>query len=163
MEDKEEIVIQLALEIENRGIKYYSSLKKYFNPISNEYKTLELLEKQGLKHKKIYEQMLKDNQNGKIIAIKKEVYEFIKTLVEGKIFNLMNEIAKIKKTHFNLSNVLFDCIAVEMDIIYFFKRLAHNLIPSQLKLINEIIEEENEHIDLLFKLRVQYRIEHKIR
>lgn len=162
MEDKEGIVIQLALEIETRGIKYYHDLKGYFNSISAEYKTLALLEKQGLKHKKSYEQMLKTNQNEKIINLTKEEYKFIKTIVEGKIFNLMDEIAKIKKPLFNLSNILFDCIAVEMDTI-FFRQLAHNLIPSQTKLINKIIEEENEHLELLFKLRVQYRIEHKIK
>lgn len=162
MENKDEIAIQLALEIENRGIKYYNSLKKHFDPASVKYKTLDLLELQEHKHKKIYEQMLKENQNGKIITLNEEDYRFIKTLVEGKIFDLMNEITKIKIPNFNLSDILFDCIEVELDTVYFFRKLAFNLIPSQAKLINEIIKEENEHIDLLFDLRVQYRIENKI-
>nr|MDK2850166.1 hypothetical protein [Candidatus Cloacimonadota bacterium] len=142
-------VVEFAVQIERNGYAFYheASKRKDIDPKAKEF--IEFLRDEELKHEKIFLSLRDDKelQNLELTQDWELVAEYLKTIVDSRIFN--TEDAAIKKAAGakDLMEVLEFAISFEKDTLLYFHSLNDNFGSSKTRdVLRKIINEEVSHV-----------------
>ncbi|MDI3504594.1 MAG: hypothetical protein PWP64_1530 [Candidatus Cloacimonadota bacterium] len=142
-------VIEFAVQIEKNGYAYYheASKRKNLEPQAKEF--IEFLRDAELTHEKTF-LALRDDQEMQNLEVTQDwelVSEYLKTIVDARIFK--SEDAAIKKAANaeDLMEILDFAISFEKDTLLYFHTLNDNIPhPKTRKVLRKIINEEVLHV-----------------
>jgi Uncharacterized conserved protein, COG1633 len=137
-------VYQIAMKIEENGIKFYSSWSKKVKDKKLKDIFLALTEAE-VEHKKIFDKMLKEIESYEPKEVYTEEYfQYLRAYADGLIFD-MKEIEKKSKQIKSVQKALDFAIGREKDSILYYQEVK-NILPShQHKELEKIINEERKH------------------
>ncbi|MEN3014084.1 MAG: ferritin family protein [Endomicrobiia bacterium] len=142
-------VYQIAMQIEENGIKFYSLwAKKVKNKELKE--IFSALAYAETEHKKIFEKMLKEIEDYEPKeAYPDEYFQYLRAYSENLIFRIKDAKEKLKKIK-SVSKALEFAIEREKESILYYQE-AKNVVPQvQHSELEKIINEERKHfLDLL--------------
>lgn len=137
-------VYQIAIKIEENGIKFYTTWSKKIKDkkLKDIFSALAYAE---VEHKKIFEKMLKEIENYEPKeAYPEEYFQYLRAYADGLIFNF-TEIQKKAKQIKSVSKALDFAIDREKDSILYYQEVKNILPQDQQKEIEKIINEERKH------------------
>jgi rubrerythrin len=141
-----------AIKIEESGLVFYTKIANLTKDESVKH-IFQLLSDQEAKHKKIFEDLAKDTE-GKYPQI--EYQNDINLEVES-ILNLITrksfDYDKITSDAFNLSQAIEVGIQTEIQSISIYQLAKNTFNKTFAPVFDQIIAEEQKHLDLLEKLR----------
>jgi len=137
-------VYQIAIKIEENGVKFYSSWSKKVKDkkLKNIFLALSNAE---VEHKKTFEKMLKEIETYEPKEIYPEEYfQYLRAYADGLIFDT-KEIEKKAKQIKSVSKALDFAIGKEKDSILYYQEVKNIIPPHQIKELEKIINEERRH------------------
>jgi rubrerythrin len=144
-------IFQFAIQIEQNGEQFYKMAAEKVTDISTK-EIFNLLAKEEVKHKKIYQEMLsKIESYTPEDSYPEEYFLYLKSYAENIIFNTKK--AEELKKDFNTISALNFAIQRELDSILYYLE-AKNFVPKvSSKIVDDIVEEERKHFIKLTNLR----------
>ncbi|HOH97640.1 MAG TPA: ferritin family protein [Candidatus Cloacimonadota bacterium] len=142
-------VIEMAVQIEKNGYAYYheATKRKDLDPKAREF--IEYLRDQELNHEKTFLNLRDDTDMG-ILELSPDwelVAEYLKTIVDGRIFS--NEHSAIKKAAEakDLLEIVDNAITFEKDTLLYFHAINDSITNAKTKTaLRRIINEEVSHV-----------------
>jgi rubrerythrin len=142
-------VIEMAVQIEKNGYAYYheATKRKDLDPTAREF--IEYLRDQELNHEKTFLNLRDDTDMG-ILELSPDwelVAEYLKTIVDGRIFS--NEHSAIKKAAEakDLLEIVDNAITFEKDTLLYFHAINDSITNAKTKTaLRRIINEEVSHV-----------------
>jgi rubrerythrin len=142
-------VIEFAVQIEKNGYAFYheASKRKNLDPKAKEF--IEFLRDEELNHEKTFLALRDDKelQNLELTQDWELVSEYLKTIVDARIFN--SEDAAIKKAAGakDLMEIVDFAISFEKDTLLYFHALKDAIVSERTrKVLRKIINEEVSHV-----------------
>ncbi|MDD5688365.1 MAG: ferritin family protein [Elusimicrobia bacterium] len=141
-------IVEFAIQIEKNGEQFYrESVKK----ISDEkIKSLFLtLADEEVKHKKIFEELLKKVEDYKPVeAYNDEYFAYLRAYAGDKVFNKKS--VETKK----ITEVIQFALNIERDSILYYLEAKNYVQDDDKNILDKIIEEERKHFVRLSQLKV---------
>jgi len=142
-------VIEMAVQIEKNGYAYYheATKRKDLDPKAREF--IEYLRDQELNHEKTFLNLRDDTDMG-VLELSPDwelVAEYLKTIVDGRIFS--NEHSAIKKAAEakDLLEIVDNAITFEKDTLLYFHAINDSITNAKTKTaLRRIINEEVSHV-----------------
>lgn len=142
-------IIEMAVQIERNGYAFYheATKRKDLDPKTLEF--ISTLRDQELNHEKTF-LSLRDDIDMSVLELSQDwemVAAYLKTIVDGRIFN--DEFSAIKKATEakDLIEVLDNAITFEKDTLLYFHAISDAITSERAKLIlRRIINEEVSHV-----------------
>lgn len=142
-------VIELAVQIEQNGYAFYHEASKR-KDLGNEAKALiEYLRDEELKHEKTFLALRddKDLSNLELTQDWELVSQYLKTIVDARIFNSKDAAIKKAASAKDLMEILDFAISFEKDTLLYFHALKDSIeMPATRKILGQIISEEVSHV-----------------
>ncbi|MCB5266039.1 MAG: ferritin family protein [Candidatus Cloacimonetes bacterium] len=142
-------VIELAVQIEQNGFAFYHEASKR-KDLDNESKALiEFLRDEELRHEKTFLALRddKDMSNLELTQDWELVSQYLKTIVDARIFNSKDAAIKKAAGAKDLMEILDFAIAFEKDTLLYFHALKDSIeFPGTRKILARIITEEVSHV-----------------
>jgi len=142
-------VVEFAVQIEKNGFAFYheASKRKDLDPKAKAF--IEFLRDEELNHEKIFLALRDDKeiQNLELTQDWELVSEYLKTIVDARIFN--SEDAAIKKAADakDLMEIIDFAISFEKDTLLYFHALNDSIVfPKTRDVLRKIINEEVSHV-----------------
>jgi rubrerythrin len=142
-------IIEMAVQIEHNGYAFYHEATKHKGLDAKALKLLTSLRDQELKHEKTF-LGLRDNEDMKGLVLSKDwelVANYLKTIVDSRIFNTENAAIKLAIKAKSMKDILDYAIQFEKDTLLYFHTVkdAISLKKAQ-DAVAKIIQEEISHI-----------------
>jgi rubrerythrin len=142
-------VIEFAVQIEKNGYAFYHEASKRKDLDAKAKEFIEFLRDQELDHEKTFLGLRDDNdmQNLELTQDWELVAEYLKTIIEGRIFN--NEDSAIKKATSakDLKEIIDHAISFEKDTLLYFHAINDTVSNAKAKqALRKIINEEVSHV-----------------
>jgi len=147
-------VLNMAVEIEKKGKEFYESVAK--NQKDEKTKTVfEFLIEEEERHEKVFRDMLHqvEQNTEKSVYDDTEMILYFNALVDRKIFPDVEEGLSLQKEISDPGVALRIALTMEKDSILFYSELLNITHEKDHKVINEIIEEERDHISRILNLK----------
>jgi rubrerythrin len=145
-------VIEIAVQIEKNGFKYYSEALKRKDISSQAKLLLEDLKKDEIKHEAIFKSFRSSEdyqQMGDPIDWQEAVH-YLNSIVVSHVFHKPDAAIKLAASATDEAEIISFAIQFEKDTIVFFSSLAKEITDSKTKnTINAIIDEEISHVSRL--------------
>jgi rubrerythrin len=142
-------IIEMAVQIERNGYAFYheATKRRDLDPQSREFLTF--LRDQELDHEKTFLNLRDDSdmQNLELSQDWEMVAAYLKTIVDGRIFN--NEESAIRKATEagDIKTLLDNAIVFEKDTLLYFHAISDSISnPKALFILRRIINEEVSHV-----------------
>lgn len=146
-------VITFAVEIEKNGRNFYGAVAEKIQDAEVK-ETFLMLKGQEEQHIKDFEQLLtKTTDQQAQETYDGEYLEYVKALVDNHVFNPdadINALADQVKTKAEGINL---ALRFEKDSIIFFTELKNIVAPHSKEIVEELINQEREHIRVLSKIK----------
>ncbi|MBT9130040.1 MAG: hypothetical protein DDT42_00362 [candidate division WS2 bacterium] len=151
-----EELILIAVKIEENGINFYKSLlnRKLNLKLRN---LLDYLLKEEEKHKISFKELLlltTQKSEDQLLYTNEESINYLYSLADSIIFNMNDKGANLLNLSFTDIQGIEGAMILEKESILFYQELLNNIRSEATKqLINEIINQEKEHLVKLVNLR----------
>ncbi len=142
-------VIEMAVQIEKNGFAFYheASKRKDLNTEAVEFITF--LRDQELNHEKSFLN-LRDQLDLEVLELSTDwelVSEYLKTIVDGRIFNSDYSAIQLAANAKDIHGVVDNAITFEKDTLLFFHAISDNISnPKTKDVLRKIINEEVSHV-----------------
>ncbi|MDD2229355.1 MAG: ferritin family protein [Candidatus Cloacimonetes bacterium] len=142
-------VIEMAVQIEKNGFAFYheATKRKDIDPKAKEF--IEFLRDQELNHEKLF-LSLRDELDNEVLQLSQDwelVAEYLKTIVEGRIFNSEHSAIQLAAEAKDIHGVVDNAITFEKDTLLYFHAIADNISnPKTKDILRKIINEEVSHV-----------------
>ncbi len=142
-------VIEMAVQIEKNGFAFYHEATKRKDLDAKAKEFIAYLRDQELDHEKLFLglreeldlQVLEMSQDWELVA------EYLKTIVDGRIFNNEFSAIQMATNAKDLGSVIDNAITFEKDTLLYFHALADNINNPKTKgVLRKIINEEVSHV-----------------
>lgn len=142
-------VIEMAVQIEKNGFAFYHEATKRKDIDAKALEFLTYLRDQELDHEKTFLN-LRDDQDMSILEMSPDwelVAEYLKTIVDGRIFNNEHSAIQMAANAKGLANIIDNAITFEKDTLLYFHAIADNVTNAKTKTtLRRIINEEVSHV-----------------
>ncbi|MDD4308899.1 MAG: ferritin family protein [Candidatus Cloacimonetes bacterium] len=142
-------VIEMAVQIEKNGYAFYHEASKRKDLDANAIEFIQFLRDQELNHEKTFLN-LRDDLDMSILELSTDwdlVAEYLKTLVEGRIFNSENSAIQMASSAKDIYGIVDNAIIFEKDTLLYFHAIADNITnPKTKQVLRRIINEEVSHV-----------------
>jgi len=142
-------VIEMAVQIEKNGYAYYHEATKRKDLDARAREFIEFLRDQELNHEKTFLNLRDDTDMG-VLELSPDwelVAEYLKTIVDGRIFS--NEHSAIKRAAEakDLLEIVDNAITFEKDTLLYFHAINDSITNAKTKAaLRRIINEEVSHV-----------------
>ncbi len=151
-------ILKLAIEIENNGREFYINMSERVS--EDELKRiLNFLASEEEKHKKVFEDILKNLDTSNIVESYSGEYQaYLRALADECVFT--NDLVKQKASEgFSSSlELLIFALRIEKDSIILYTEMKDKVLKKEEEL-NRVIEEERKHFVMISELRNKYKEE----
>lgn len=153
-------VIEMAVQIEKNGYAFYHEATKRKDLDAKAKEFLEYLRDEELSHEKKFSN-LRDELDMNVLELSVDwelVAEYLKTIVDGRIFNSEHSAIQMATQAKDLRSILDNAITFEKDTLLYFHAIAENINNPKTKgTLRSIINEEVTHVLKLndFKKRMK--------
>ena len=142
-------IIEMAVQIERNGYAFYQEATKRKDLDDKSREFIAYLRDQELDHEKTF-MALRDDAYMQDLELSQDwemVSAYLKTIVEGRIFNSEESAIRKAAGAADLAAVVENAIAFEKDTLLYFHALSDSISnPKALKVLRRIINEEVSHI-----------------
>ncbi len=142
-------IIEMAVQIERNGYAFYHEATKRKDLDEQSREFLILLRDQELNHEKTF-LSLRDDADMQNLELSQDwelVAAYLKSIVEGRIFNDTDSAIKKAAEASNIHTVLEHAIAFEKDTLLYFHAISDSISnPKALLVLRRIINEEISHV-----------------
>ncbi|MCK9309093.1 MAG: ferritin family protein [Candidatus Cloacimonetes bacterium] len=142
-------VIEMAVQIEKNGFAFYHEATKRKDLDAKTKEFIEFLRDQELNHEKLFLN-LRDDLDMEILQLSPDwelAAEYLKTIVEGRIFNSESSAIQLAAGAKDIYGVVENAISFEKDTLLYFHALADNIVnPKTKDVLRKIINEEVSHV-----------------
>ena len=142
-------VIEMAVQIEKNGYAFYHEATKRKDLDAKALEFISFLRDQELNHEKTF-LGLRDELDLNVLELSTDwelVAEYLKTIVEGRIFNSESSAIQLATQAKDLRSVLDNAITFEKDTLLYFHAIADNIVnPKTRNVLRQIINEEVSHV-----------------
>ncbi|HNU54484.1 MAG TPA: ferritin family protein [Candidatus Syntrophosphaera sp.] len=142
-------IIEMAVQIERNGYAFYQEATKRKDLDDKSREFIAYLRDQELDHEKTF-MALRDDADMQDLELSQDwemVSAYLKTIVEGRIFNSEESAIRKAAGAADLAAVVENAIAFEKDTLLYFHALSDSISnPKALKVLRRIINEEVSHI-----------------
>lgn len=142
-------VIEMAVQIEKNGFAFYHEATKRKDLDAKAKEFIEYLRDQELDHEKTF-LSLRDELDLEILEMSPDwelVAEYLKTIVDGRIFNNEYSAIQLATSAKDLHGVIDNAITFEKDTLLYFHAIADNIAnPKTKATLRRIINEEVSHV-----------------
>jgi len=142
-------IIEMAVQIERNGYAFYQEATKRKDLDDKSREFIAYLRDQELDHEKTF-MALRDDADMQDLELSQDwemVSAYLKTIVEGRIFNSKESAIRKAAGAADLAAVVENAIAFEKDTLLYFHALSDSISnPKALKVLRRIINEEVSHI-----------------
>lgn len=142
-------IIEMAVQIERNGYAYYQEATKRRDLDDQSREFLAFLRDQELNHEKVFLN-LRDDEDMQNLELSPEwemVASYLKTIVEGRIFNDTDSAIRKAAEAKDIFGVLDGAIAFEKDTLLYFHAISDSIQnPKALIVLRRIINEEISHV-----------------
>ncbi|MDD3234936.1 MAG: ferritin family protein [Candidatus Cloacimonetes bacterium] len=142
-------VIEMAVQIEKNGFAFYHEATKRKDLDAKTKEFIEFLRDQELNHEKLFLN-LRDDLDMEILQLSPDwelAAEYLKTIVEGRIFNSESSAIQLAASAKDIYGVVENAITFEKDTLLYFHALADNIVnPKTKDVLRKIINEEVSHV-----------------
>jgi len=142
-------VIEMAVQIEKNGYAYYheSTKRKDLDAKAKEF--IEYLRDQELEHEQTFLN-LREELDLQVLDLSQDwelVAEYLKTIVDSRIFNSEYSAIQMAANAKDLGSVIDNAITFEKDTLLYFHAIADNINNPKTKgILRKIINEEVSHV-----------------
>lgn len=142
-------IIEMAVQIERNGYAFYheATKRKDLNPTSLEF--ISWLRDQELDHERTFLKLRDDGdmQDLELTQDWEMVSAYLKTIVDGRIFNSEESAIRQATEAKDLATLVDHAITFEKDTLLYFHTLSDNISnPKALVALRRIINEEVSHV-----------------
>lgn len=152
-------VLQMAVEIEKKGKAFYDSVVR---AISDEKVKgiFQYLADEEIRHEKIFREMLRQVEANRPDSPydDMEMILYFRSLIDKKIFPSEDEGPMMKKDLSDPGAAIQIALSLEKDAVLFFNELLQITREKDHPVVEDIIEEEREHIRRILTLKADLRI-----
>jgi len=149
-------VLKLAIEIENNGKEFYESVAGKVKEEDLK-KLLDFLTQEEEKHRKVFEEMLENLGETKIVeAYSGEYQAYMKALSDECVFTQKILKEKIERGFENPGQLLDFALRVEKDSIILYTEMKQHVLRNQ-SALDKVVEEERKHFIMISELKKQYK------
>ena len=152
-------ILLMAVEIEKKGYAFYDGvLKAEKDPKVKE--VFQYLADEEIKHEKLFRSMLSDweTKTEDNPYDDTEMILYFKSLVDTKIFPDQEEGASMKDLTVSPEAAIHVALSFEKDAILYFHEMYKITHESERKAVENIIDEEREHIKRILQLKADLNI-----
>lgn len=149
-----ELVINMAIQFEKVGMKFYKDIQRHFPPDSNEAKTIEYLKREEAAHLKYFEDIYNDlrAQKRAMLQLSPVQTEKIERFVNQKFFAESEKTRETLLHDSNIIDILLFAARMEMDAINYYKQMEQMLPYAEKKILHRILKEEGAHLQVILEL-----------
>lgn len=145
-------IIEMAVQIERNGYAFYNEASKRKDLDDKSCEFISWLRDQELEHEKSF-LALRDDAELKSLELSQDwelVALYLKTIVEGRIFNSEDSAIRRAIEAKNLAEIIDYAISFEKDTLLYFQTISNNIsYPKAIDVLHKIINEEISHIIIL--------------
>ncbi len=142
-------VIEMAVQIEKNGFAFYHEASKRKDLSPDAIQFIQFLRDQELNHEKTF-LGLRDEMDKDILELSTDwelVSEYLKTIVDGRIFNNENSAIQLAANAKDIYGVVDNAITFEKDTLLYFHAIAdYATNPKTKQVLRQIINEEVSHV-----------------
>ncbi len=142
-------VIEMAVQIEKNGFAFYHEATKRKDLDASALEFLTYLRDQELNHEKTFLN-LRDETDLEVLGLSPDwelVAEYLKTIVDGRIFNNEHSAIQMAANAKDLAYIIDNAITFEKDTLLYFHAIADNISnPKTKSILRSIINEEVSHV-----------------
>ncbi len=142
-------VIEMAVQIEKNGYAFYHEATKRKDLDAKAKEFLEYLRDEELGHEKKF-MNLRDEMDMGVLELSGDwdlVAEYLKTIVDGRIFNNEHSAIQLATQAKDLKSILDNAITFEKDTLLYFHAIADYVTSTKTKnVLRSIINEEVTHV-----------------
>jgi rubrerythrin len=142
-------VIEMAVQIEKNGFAFYHEASKRKDLDLEATEFIKFLRDQELNHEKSFIN-LRDDLDMEILELSTDwelVSEYLKTIVEGRIFNSDFSAIQMAANAKDIHGVVDNAITFEKDTLLYFHAIADSISnPKTKDVLRRIINEEVSHV-----------------
>ncbi len=150
-------VLKIAVEIERKGKIFYEDMAELItHPKVKE--IFQFLAKEEVRHEVIFTKMLSsiEPQTEKSVFDDDELSLFYRSLVGDKVFPSKSVEKELKNDFSDLATALQRALDLEKDAILFFHEMKTITSEKDHAVIEEIIQEERDHIKKILEIMKEY-------
>ena len=149
-------ICKLACDVETEGTKFYQEAARYVSDTGMR-DILKRLIKDEIEHFKTFRSMyddlhmqIGDDRDPDLFLFDPQVTKYLQVITEGMVFPGGGDPKTVFSGHVDVEKVLQAAMAVEKNSILLYSELAfHAALDRSKETLNDIIEEEKEHVILL--------------
>ncbi|MBP7206107.1 MAG: ferritin family protein [Candidatus Cloacimonetes bacterium] len=142
-------IIEMAVQIERNGYAFYHEATKRKDLDTTSLEFITWLRDQELNHEKTF-MALRDDADMQDLELTQDwemVSAYLKTIVDGRIFNSEESAIRKATEAASLSNLVDNAITFEKDTLLYFHALSDGISnPKALQTLRRIINEEVSHV-----------------
>ncbi|MBP7309991.1 MAG: ferritin family protein [Candidatus Cloacimonetes bacterium] len=142
-------VIEMAVQIEKNGYAFYHEATKRKDLDAKAKEFLEYLRDEELSHEKKF-MNLRDEMDMNVLELSQDwelVAAYLKTIVDGRIFNSEHSAIQMAIQAQDLKSILDNAITFEKDTLLYFHAIADYATSAKTKtVLRSIINEEVTHV-----------------
>lgn len=152
-------VLHMAVEIEKKGREFYESVARTQKNEKTQ-NVFNFLIDEEIRHEKLFKEMLKQVEKD----MEKSVYDdtelilYFSALVDRKIFPDIEEGMDLQKQISDPAVALRVALSMEKDSILFYSELLNVTHKKDHAVINQIMEEERDHISRILNLKRELQV-----
>ena len=152
-------VLQMAVEIEKKGKAFYDGVVR--NVKDPQAKAIfQYLSDEEVQHEELFRAMLADveSETDKSPYNNTEVVLYFRSLIDRKIFPSEEEGESFSKEMGNPAVAIRIALSLEKDAVLFFNEMLQITHETDRKAVEQVIEEEREHIRRILRLKAELQV-----
>ena len=152
-------VLQMAVEIEKKGKAFYDGVVR--NVKDPQAKAIfQYLSDEEVQHEELFRTMLADveSETDKSPYDDTEVVLYFRSLIDKKIFPSEEEGESFSKEMGNPAVAIRIALSLEKDAVLFFNEMLQITQETDRKAVEQVIEEEREHIRRILQLKSELQV-----
>jgi len=147
-------ILNMAVEVEKKGREFYESVAKN-QKNEKAQKVFDFLIDEEKRHENVFRDMLNkvEKDSEKSVYDDTEMILYFSSIVDRKIFPDVEEGVSLQDGISDPGVALRIALSMEKDSILFYSELLNITHEKDHNVINQIIEEERDHINRILKLK----------
>lgn len=152
-------ILHMAVEIEKKGKEFYQSVAQSQKDEKTQ-KVFNFLIDEEVRHEKLFRDMLSrvEQNMEKSVFDDTELILYFNSLVDRKIFPDVKEGMSLQQQISDPAVALRIALTMEKDSILFYSELLNVTHKKDHSVINQIIEEERDHINRILNLKKDLQV-----
>ena len=152
-------VLDMAVQIEEQGLSFYKACRQVQNMDGKVIEVLDYLIDQEIRHREIFSRMKAGLQERPLLeSYTGEMQSYIDSFVKDRVFQEIDKAADAVLDINSIHEAIKLGIRFEKQSIGFYSAIKQVVRPSEHEVIENIINEEHNHIRRLLKLKQELEI-----